>query len=81
MKYNPRQLHLQYHKFPKDIKVSVIIKFDKKLNEWQFATWKCQHCGTTLKFASTILKHQNNCKELNTIKTKGKQDANTSSDD
>jgi phage FluMu protein Com len=68
MKYNPRQLHLQYNTFNTDIKISVITKFDKKLSEWQFATWKCQYCDTTLKFASTVVKHPNSCKELNSIK-------------
>ena len=68
MKYNPRQLHLQHNIFDNEHKVSVILKYDKKLNEWQFASWKCQHCDTSLKFASTIAKHPNSCKQLNTNK-------------
>jgi hypothetical protein len=81
MKYNPRQLHLQHNTFNADIKVSVIQKYNVKLREWEFASWKCQHCGTALKFASTITKHQNSCKQLNTVKKRGKYNANTSSDD
>ena len=68
MKYNPRQLHLQHNIFGIEHKVSVILKYDKKINEWQFASWKCQHCDTSLKFASTIAKHPNSCKQLNTNK-------------
>ena len=68
MKYNPRQLHLQHNIFGSEHKVSVILKYDKKLNEWQFASWKCQHCDTSLKFAGTIAKHPNSCKQLNTNK-------------
>ena len=81
MKYNPRQLHLQHNIFPDEIKVSVITKYSRTTNSWEFASWKCQHCGTALKFASTITKHQNTCKELNTNKKKGKSDADTNSDD
>lgn len=81
MKYNPRQLHLQHNIFDNNIKVSVIQKYNVKLNEWEFATWKCLNCNTTLKFASTITKHQNTCKELNTIKKKDLSNANTNCDD
>jgi hypothetical protein len=81
MKYNPRQLHLQHNKFDTDIKVSIIIKYIKTLKEWEFSAWKCQHCGTALKFASTVVKHPNTCKQLNTVKKKGKRDANTNSND
>ena len=72
MKYNPRQLHLQHNKFPSDINISVIQKYNVKLNEWEFATWKCLNCYTTLKFASTVVKHPKSCKELNTVKKKEK---------
>ena len=74
MKYNPRQLHLQHNKFPSDINISVIQKYNVKLNEWEFAAWKCQHCSTALKFASTVVKHPNTCKELNTNKKKQTND-------
>ena len=72
MKNNPRQLHLQYHNFDDNIKVSVILRYSKTLNEWEFSTWKCQHCGSSLKFAATVVKHPITCKQLNTIKKKRK---------
>ena len=66
MKYNPRQLHLQYNTFDPTLKVSIIIRYSKTTKRWEFASWKCQHCDTALKFANTIVKHQNSCKQLNT---------------
>ena len=81
MKYNPRQLHLQHNLANTNIKISIIIKYNVKLNEWEFATWKCQHCNTTLKFASSVAKHYNTCKELNSIKKKEIENANTNIDD
>ena len=70
MKYNPRQLHLQHNIFDAEYKVSVITKYNRIKKCWEFSSWKCQHCDTTLKFASTIAKHQKSCKQLNTNKKK-----------
>jgi hypothetical protein len=83
MKYNPRQLHLQYNLPDTLLKISIIIKYDKKLNEWQFSAFKCRHCNTALKFQNTIAKHYNTCKQLNSSykKKKEKTDANTNIDD
>jgi phage FluMu protein Com len=81
MKYNPRQLHLQHNLTDTNIKTSVIQKYNVKFNEWEFATWKCQHCNTTLKFASSVVKHYNTCKELNSIKKKELNNADTNSND
>lgn len=81
MKYNPRQLHLQHQLVNTLIKTTVIQKYNVKLNEWEFSSWKCQHCYTTLKFANSVIKHKTTCKELNSIKKKDISNANTSSDD
>jgi len=81
MKYNPRQLHLQHNLANININTSVIQKYNTKFNEWEFATWKCQHCNTTLKFASSVVKHYNTCKELNSIKKKELSNADTNSND
>ncbi len=70
MKYNPRQLHLQHNLTNNNIEISIIIKYNVKLNEWEFVTWKCRHCEKTLKFASSVAKHYKACKELNTVKKK-----------
>ena len=81
MKYNPRQLHLQHNLNDTLIKISVITKYDKKLNVWNFVTWKCRHCNTTLKFQNSVVKHYNTCRELNSIKKKEIENANTNIDD
>jgi hypothetical protein len=70
MKNNPRQLHLQYYNFDDNIKVSVILRYSKALKEWEFTAWKCQHCGSSLKLAATVVKHPITCKQLNTTKKK-----------
>jgi hypothetical protein len=81
MKYNPRQLYLQHKLVNTPIKTSLILKYNVRLSEWEFASWKCQHCNTTLKFANSVIKHKTTCKELNSIKKKDISNANTSSDD
>jgi hypothetical protein len=82
MKYNPRQLHLQYNLTDTQLKIAIIIKFDTKFKEWQFSAYKCQHCNTALKFQNTIAKHYTTCKQLNSInKKKVKSDANTNIND
>ena len=81
MKYNPRQLYLQNNLTYANIKTSVIIKYNTKLNEWEFSAWKCRHCETTLKFQNSVAKHYNTCKQLNTNKKKELANANTNIDD
>ena len=81
MKYNPRQLHLQNNLANTKIKTTVIQKYNVKLNEWEFSAWKCRHCETTLKFQNSVAKHYNTCKELNSIKKKEFENANTNIDD
>ncbi len=81
MKYNPRQLHLQHKLTHTNVQTSVIQKYNTKFNEWEFSSWKCQHCNTTLKFASNVAKHYNTCRELNSIKKKELSNANTNIDD
>ena len=82
MKYNPRQLHLQYNLPNLQLKIGIITKYDKKLNCWQFSAFKCQHCNTALKFQNTLSKHYITCKQLNTNKKKKeKTDANTNIND
>ena len=72
MKYNPRQLHLQFNIDPANIKITVITKYNSLLRQWEFVTWKCWHCTATLKHVNTIAKHHNTCKQLNTTKRKNK---------
>ena len=82
MKYNPRQLHLQYDLPDTLLKIAIIIKYDTKFREWQFNAFKCRHCNTALKHQNTLAKHYNTCKQLNSNnKKKEKQDANTNSND
>jgi hypothetical protein len=68
MKYNPRQLHLQHQLPHSDLDLAIITKYDTRLNEWQFTTWKCQHCTNTLKYETNVLKHKNICIKLNSNK-------------
>ena len=82
MKYNPRQLHLQYNLPDTQLKIAIIIKYDTKFREWQFSAFKCQHCNTALKFQNTLSKHYITCKQLNTNKKKKeKQNADTNNND
>jgi hypothetical protein len=81
MKYNPRQLYLQHKLTDTNIQTSVIQKYNTKFNEWEFLTWKCQHCNTTLKFQNSVVKHYNTCKQLNTNKKKELSNANTNDND
>ncbi len=81
MKYNPRQLHLQHKLTHTNVQTSVIQKYNVKFNEWEFSSWKCQHCNTTLKFASNVVKHYNTCRELNSIKKKELSNADTNNND
>lgn len=80
MKYNPRQIHLQHNLANTLIKFSVIQKYNIKYNEWEFSSYKCQHCSTTLKFQNSAIKHYTTCKILNTNKNKEISNANTNSD-
>lgn len=68
MKYNPRQLHLQHNSFNPSIPVSIIYRYTKTKNCWEFSAYKCTGCQTTLKFVNSAIKHTSNCKEINTIK-------------
>ena len=82
MKYNPRQLHLQYNLPDSQLKIAIIIKYDTKFNEWQFSAYKCRHCNTALKFQNTLAKHYITCKQLNTNKKKKeKSNADTNTND
>lgn len=67
MKYNPRQLHLQYNTFD-NIPVSIIYRYIKTKNCWEFSSYKCMACNTPLKFVNSLIKHTSNCREINTIK-------------
>jgi hypothetical protein len=68
MKQNPRELHLQHYIFGSETPVSVIYRYAKTKNGWEFSAYKCHACETTLKFTNSVLKHISNCREINTIK-------------
>ena len=81
MKYNPRQLHLQYDLSDSLTPLNVLIKYDTKLNEWKFNSYICIHCDQSLKFQNSALKHKDSCKRLNNNKKKELTDADSNSDD
>jgi hypothetical protein len=79
MKYKPRQLHLQYQLPDSLTPFNILIKYDIKFKEWQFYSYVCIHCDTSLKHKTNALKHKDSCKRLNN-KKKELSNADSNSD-
>lgn len=65
MKKTVQDLHKQYNRFEDKLKLTLVHQFDKKLKVWKFNGYRCIHCGSNFKYASSIEKHPELCKQLN----------------
>ena len=76
MKQTIQDLHKQYNLFDDNIKLYLIHQYDKKSKTWKFNGYQCIHCGSNMKYASSIEKHPSLCKELNKVLTRVKEEPN-----
>jgi hypothetical protein len=74
MKSTVQDLHRQYNQYNDTIKLYLIHQFDPKIKTWKFTGYQCIHCGSNMKYASSIEKHPQLCKELNKVLTRVKED-------
>ena len=75
MKVTVQELHKQYDLFD-NIKLYLVHQYDKKSKTWQFNHYQCTHCGNNMKYATSITKHPQVCKELNKVLTRTKEQPN-----
>ena len=74
MKSTVQDLHRQYNQYDEVVKLYLIHQFDKKSKTWKFSGYQCIHCGSNMKYASSIEKHPSLCKELNKVLTRVKEE-------
>lgn len=74
MKSTVQDLHRQYNQYDEVVKLYLIHQFDKKSKTWKFSGYQCIHCGSNMKYASSIEKHPSLCKELNKVLTRTKEE-------
>lgn len=65
MKTTVQDLHKQYNKYDEITKLNLVHQYDTKTKTWKFSGYQCIHCGSSMKYASSIEKHPSLCKELN----------------
>jgi hypothetical protein len=65
MKTTVQDLHKQYNQFEDKLKLYLVHQFDTKTKSWKFSGYQCVHCGSNMKYVSSIDKHPSLCKELN----------------
>lgn len=70
MKKHVQELHNQYDKFGKIIRLQLVHKYDTKQKTWEFHGYRCSYCDTVLMYPSTIQKHPNTCRVLNKTNTR-----------
>jgi hypothetical protein len=63
-----QELHKELYIFGSSSHISVIYRFNKTKQQWEFSTFKCIMCEQTLKYASNAIKHTDNCRNINTTK-------------
>jgi hypothetical protein len=74
MKSTVQELHKQYNQYEGVARLYLIHQFDKKSKTWQFNHYQCIHCGNNMKYASSITKHPQVCKQLNKVLTRVKEE-------
>lgn len=74
MKSTVQDLHRQYNQYEEVVKLYLIHQFDKKAKTWKFSGYQCIHCGSNMKYASSIEKHPSLCKELNKVLSRVKDE-------
>ena len=74
MKSTVQDLHRQYNQYDEVVKLYLIHQFDKKSKTWKFSGYQCIHCGSNMKYASSIEKHPQLCRELNKVTTRVKEE-------
>jgi len=74
MKSTVQDLHRQYNQYEDSVKLYLIHQFDKKSKTWKFTGYQCIHCGSNMKYASSIEKHPQLCRELNKVATRVKEE-------
>lgn len=65
MKKTVQDLHKQYNQFDDKLKLYLVHQFDTKTKSWKFNGYQCIHCGSNMKYISSIDKHPELCRELN----------------
>jgi hypothetical protein len=63
-----QNIHKNHHVFGDEFRVSIIHQFSHTIKQWKFTAFRCMHCESTFKTATTVMKHKYTCKELNTTK-------------
>ena len=76
MKTTVQELHKQHNVYSNDIELYLIHQFDKKTNCWKFTGYQCIHCGSNMKYASSITKHRELCVKLNKVSTRNSEQPN-----
>ena len=76
MKNKVQELHNQYNIYDEDIDLYLIHEYDRKKKSWSFSGYQCRHCGSGMKYASSIEKHPELCKVLNKKVIRAKEDPN-----
>lgn len=76
MKSTVQDLHKQYNQYDNSVKLYLIHQFDKKSKTWKFTGYQCIHCGSNMKYASSIEKHPLLCRELNKVTVRVKEEPN-----
>jgi hypothetical protein len=65
MKTTVQELHKEHDVYGENIHLYLIHQYDKKTNCWKFSGYQCVHCGSNMKYASSITKHPELCLQLN----------------
>lgn len=73
MKLTVQDLHKQHNLFDEHIKLYLVHQFDIKSKGWKFNGYQCFHCGSKMKYLSSIEKHPQLCKELNKVLSRVKE--------
>jgi hypothetical protein len=57
-----QELHNKNNLHPEHRYCYLVHQYDNKTKEWKFKHYKCSICGTTIKHASTIPRHETTCR-------------------
>ena len=76
MKSTVQDLHKQHNQYEDVVRLYLIHQYDKKSKTWKFNGYQCIHCGSNMKYATSIEKHPQLCKELNKVLTRVKEHPN-----
>ena len=70
MKKTVQDLHKQYDIYGDKIKLYLVHQYDNKIKSWKFTGYQCIYCGSNMKYASSIDKHSELCRELTKTTTR-----------